>query len=203
MLCINDTGPRGDGHETPTPSSLPPFQRARIRLAGVSMQQERASIDIGHDAEIVRIAEDVARSGHSSVLTQNGEVLAVLSPLPVSVPTATEPQPAPSESPTAWLEALIGIGEGRDVTDVSSKIHRYVEHTIAGRFLAQLRTVPSENLVRVTQDDALALIAQYADQNFSRTDATRFVVMERLRIRHAFSFDDDFRQFGGTVLTST
>jgi predicted nucleic acid-binding protein len=35
---------------------------------------------------------------------------------------------------------------------------------------------------------------------FSMTDATSFVVMERLGIRHALSFDRDFRQYGWTLL---
>lgn len=38
---------------------------------------------------------------------------------------------------------------------------------------------------------ALALLEHYGDQDFSFTDATSFVVMQRLSIAHAFSFDND------------
>jgi predicted nucleic acid-binding protein len=77
-------------------------------------------------------------------------------------------------------------------------------HALADRFLADLRGIPPDNLIRVSEADELAaleLIERYQDKDFSLTDATSFVVMERLRIRHAFSFDDDFRQYGWTILT--
>ena len=60
-------------------------------------------------------------------------------------------------------------------------------------------------LVRVTEADeaaALALIARYRDKDFSLTDATSFVVMDRLGLRHALSFDSDFRQYGLILLTA-
>lgn len=78
-------------------------------------------------------------------------------------------------------------------------------HYVADRFLSSLGNTPSNSLVRVTESDenkALELIARYKDKDFSMTDATSFVVMERLRITHALSFDDDFRQYGVTVLTA-
>lgn len=58
-------------------------------------------------------------------------------------------------------------------------------------------------IVRVTEDDerqARAIIHQYADKDFSLTDALSFAVMQRLRIPAAFTFDGDFRQFGVAVL---
>jgi uncharacterized protein len=45
---------------------------------------------------------------------------------------------------------------------------------------------------------SLALLARYADQDFSFTDATSFVVMRRLGISHAFSFDSDYVTAGFT-----
>ena len=59
-------------------------------------------------------------------------------------------------------------------------------------------------LVRVTPADerrAWAIIEQYADKDFTLTDATSFAVMERLGLTHAFSFDRNFAQYGFTVLT--
>ena len=53
--------------------------------------------------------------------------------------------------------------------------------------------------VFVTPDDfraAYATYVQFADKEWSFTDCTSRVVMERLNIRTALSFDRHFRQFG-------
>jgi uncharacterized protein len=76
-------------------------------------------------------------------------------------------------------------------------------HYVADRFLASLINTPRNVLIRVTETDeqkALDLIAKYKDKDFSITDATSFVIMERLGITHALSFDGDFRQYGWTIL---
>jgi predicted nucleic acid-binding protein len=76
-------------------------------------------------------------------------------------------------------------------------------HAAATQFLTSLSTAPSTVLERVTEQDeegALRLIARYQDKDFSMTDATSFVVMERLGLQHAPSFDNDFRQYGWTLL---
>ena len=55
---------------------------------------------------------------------------------------------------------------------------------------------------RVSIEDerrARAIIRQYADKDWSLTDATSFAVMERLGIDQAFAFDRNFAQFGWTV----
>lgn len=59
-------------------------------------------------------------------------------------------------------------------------------------------------IIRVTEDDerrAREIIRQYNDKKFSFTDATSFVVMARLGIPYAFTFDRNFTQYGLTVLT--
>lgn len=59
-------------------------------------------------------------------------------------------------------------------------------------------------VVRVTpQDERVAreILTRYTDKDWSFADATSFVVMERLGIRYAFTFDSDFAQYGFTVLT--
>ncbi len=56
-------------------------------------------------------------------------------------------------------------------------------------------------LMRVTAADeteAFALLARFADKNFTFTDATSFAVMERLGLSLAFSFDEDFVRAGFT-----
>lgn len=78
-------------------------------------------------------------------------------------------------------------------------------HAVADRFLAELRGMPPDHLIRITEADeeaALTLVSRYQDKDFSLTDATSFVVMERLGIRHAFTFDSDYRQFGWAILTA-
>lgn len=54
-------------------------------------------------------------------------------------------------------------------------------------------------LVRVLDDDfanALQIYEKFADKAWSFTDCTSYVVMQRLGIKEAFSFDRHFQQFG-------
>jgi predicted nucleic acid-binding protein len=54
-------------------------------------------------------------------------------------------------------------------------------------------------VVRVRASDeerAKEIIFRYQDKRFSFTDAISFVVMERLVIPYAFTFDQDFAQYG-------
>ncbi|MHB8574828.1 MAG: type II toxin-antitoxin system VapC family toxin [Dehalococcoidia bacterium] len=53
-----------------------------------------------------------------------------------------------------------------------------------------------EPVTSADERTALALLAQYSDQDFSFTDGVSFVVMQRLGIRHAFSFDADYVTVG-------
>lgn len=75
---------------------------------------------------------------------------------------------------------------------------------IARQFLDDLRQSRTTTLVWITPSDfehAYEIIATYDDKDFSLTDATSFVVMERLKITHAFTLDHHFTQYGLTVLT--
>ena len=52
---------------------------------------------------------------------------------------------------------------------------------------------------RVNVEDeqkARRILSTYSDKNFSLTDALSFSVMERLKIKQAFAFDQHFRQYG-------
>lgn len=78
----------------------------------------------------------------------------------------------------------------------------------AGRELARrvVRDIRegSVSVVRVTATDeekAWALIDQYADKDFSFTDAASFIVAGRLGISHAFSFDRNFWQYGMSAIS--
>jgi predicted nucleic acid-binding protein len=62
---------------------------------------------------------------------------------------------------------------------------------------------PGTTIVRVSLRDerrALEILRRYDDTTFSLTDATSFAVMERLHITRAFSFDQDFDQYGFVTL---
>lgn len=61
-------------------------------------------------------------------------------------------------------------------------------------------------IVRVTVEDerqARAVLATYADKTFSLTDALSFVVMARVGITTAFTFDRHFAQYGLSTLPSS
>ncbi len=46
------------------------------------------------------------------------------------------------------------------------------------------------------ETEAIRLLRQHQDKSYSFCDAVSFVVMRRLGLRRAASFDDHFRQFG-------
>ena len=55
------------------------------------------------------------------------------------------------------------------------------------------------DLVRVSDEDftnALRIYEQFRDKEWSFTDCTSYVVIQRLQLKQAFSFDHHFRQFG-------
>ena len=77
-----------------------------------------------------------------------------------------------------------------------------LSHYHAASFLRQL-SQSSTTLLRVSARDeqrAREIIFQYADKDFSYTDATSFAVMERLRIGTALTLDRNLAQYGWTTL---
>jgi len=82
---------------------------------------------------------------------------------------------------------------------IVARMHRDIALSVAQR----VRQSPSITVIRAEAVDerrAWEIIERYDDKLFSLTDAISFAVMERLQISHAFSLDDDFRQFGWIVL---
>jgi predicted nucleic acid-binding protein len=75
----------------------------------------------------------------------------------------------------------------------------------ARAFLEQLETTATRILwVQPAEVKAAeAIIYRYSDKNFSLTDATSFVLMERHRIGAALTTDHNFAQYGFHVLGST
>jgi len=61
----------------------------------------------------------------------------------------------------------------------------------------------STTIIRVRQSDeerAKQILYRYIDKQFSLNDAISFVVMERLAMSAAFTFDRDFAQYGLSVI---
>ena len=58
------------------------------------------------------------------------------------------------------------------------------------------RVMHCEPLTPVDQREAIAILRKHRDKSYSFCDAVSFVLMRRLGIRQAASFDDHFRQFG-------
>lgn len=75
---------------------------------------------------------------------------------------------------------------------------------IALRVLDSIDNSSSTTVIRPTtsdEDRARSILHDYADKDFSLTDATSFAVMERLGLDAAFTFDHHFAQYGVQVLT--
>ncbi|MBM4136268.1 MAG: PIN domain-containing protein [Nitrospira sp.] len=65
----------------------------------------------------------------------------------------------------------------------------------------KLKLIPFLKIVPIIVSDwekAWKILEKYNDKNFSFTDCTSFALMERLKIRTAFSFDAHFTQYGFT-----
>ena len=66
--------------------------------------------------------------------------------------------------------------------------------------------LPSTNLIRIETiteidwDRGWKILEKYDDKKFSFTDCTSFALMERLKIKTAFSFDVHFIQYGFTKI---
>ena len=73
----------------------------------------------------------------------------------------------------------------------------------SNQFLRDIRR-SSTIIIRVRASDetrAEQILFRYTDKEWSFADAISFVVMDRLGLRYAFTFDDDFAQYGFIPLT--
>ncbi|MCC7107296.1 MAG: PIN domain-containing protein, partial [Chloroflexi bacterium] len=72
----------------------------------------------------------------------------------------------------------------------------------AYQFLSEIER-GNTTVIRVRASDeerAKQILYRFADKDFSFNDAISFVVMERLGIGAAFTFDRDFAQYGLPIL---
>jgi predicted nucleic acid-binding protein len=96
------------------------------------------------------------------------------------------------------------------ITVILAEAHVLIRSAIgterAATFLTGVYASPAttvEPLSRQDEQNALAILQQYADKTFSFADALAFAVCERLGVAHAFSFDRHFRQYGKLHLVDT
>jgi uncharacterized protein len=71
--------------------------------------------------------------------------------------------------------------------------------TAAGNVLLRQGVTRIEEVSRQDFDRAWDLFEQYKDKEWSFTDCTSKIVIERLGITHAFAFDLHFEQFGTVI----
>jgi predicted nucleic acid-binding protein len=71
-------------------------------------------------------------------------------------------------------------------------------YTPAAEFLhaTERSTLSVERITAADESQARAIIYRYFDKEFSLTDALSFVVMQRLGVMAAFTFDRDFARYG-------
>lgn len=101
----------------------------------------------------------------------------------------------------AWMEANVDLLVTTDyvIDELLTLLKIRGEFQRALRLGASLFAGEIAHVEWVTPDDlrqAWAIFQRYHDKDWSFTDCVSRVVMERLGIRTAFAFDDDFRQFG-------
>lgn len=76
-------------------------------------------------------------------------------------------------------------------------------HAIAvdfGQAVRESGLLTVEAVSILIREEAWRIFKTFADKDFSFTDCTSFVLMERLAISIAFAFDDHFRQYGKFIV---
>ncbi len=82
-------------------------------------------------------------------------------------------------------------------------LRRWAGHAQAvavGNVLRKSGLVKLVSIDDATREAAWKLFKKYDDQLLSFTDCTSFATMDRFQIQEAFTFDDDFRKVGYSVL---
>jgi predicted nucleic acid-binding protein len=112
------------------------------------------------------------------------------------------------EEALVFRDAALSAGELLITTDyVLAESYTIIRlragHTVAvgfGEAVRGSRILRVEYLTPDVLDAAWEIFKSFADKEFSFTDCTSFVVMERLNISVAFTFDEHFRQYGRFVV---
>ncbi len=91
------------------------------------MAEAFKSVDISKLPQVVRLAEQVARSGKARILRRKDRELAILAPIPRVKRTSARGRPFTFED-SLWK--IIGIGNS-GLTDVSENKHKYLAEAYA------------------------------------------------------------------------
>jgi hypothetical protein len=89
------------------------------------MAKEMTPLDVTDTPDLLRLAEEVARTGVARVLRRDSEELAVIRPVSTSR-GRSRTRPTREAPPNAWLEGLVGAAESAGPADISANIHAYV-----------------------------------------------------------------------------
>lgn len=88
------------------------------------------------------------------------------------------------------------------IDETITLVLKRLDYTRALRLGEQLWSGQLARIIYITRADQQAawqLFKRYSDKEFSFTDCTSFVIMERLGLTHAFAFDENFSQTGQFV----
>jgi hypothetical protein len=85
------------------------------------MAKERKPVDITHTPDVLRLAEEVARSGIPRVLQRDQRDVAVISPAPSSARRVRRSKPTSDADP---LLSIVGLASAADFPDVSQDVSR-------------------------------------------------------------------------------
>ena len=83
-----------------------------------------------------------------------------------------------------------------------TRVRRQAGHRVAVRVGELMRSSVVAQIVPATPDDlerAWTVFRKHADKELSFTDCVIVAVMERLKLRHVFAFDEDFERLGFSV----
>ena len=92
------------------------------------------------------------------------------------------------------VDELVTLLKSKGYPDMARKV---------GRDLLVTNVIAVEYISKLDIENAWKTFEQFDDKPWSFTDCTSRVLMQRLGIRAAFAFDDDFRQFGTVDVVPT
>ncbi|OHB88308.1 MAG: hypothetical protein A3D13_01835 [Planctomycetes bacterium RIFCSPHIGHO2_02_FULL_40_12] len=78
-----------------------------------------------------------------------------------------------------------------------------VSYNASIQFGKNVRKCKGIKIVHITpdiEDSTWSIFKKYKDKDFSFTDCTSFIVMERLKVKTAFAFDEHFTQYGKLIV---